>query len=91
MIKTVIEYNLGLNLNPYFFLVLLFNLNWVVNLSNQNCRKSKLLSENKLEMKNWPNSRFIKKIEHLARMCGSQVSLEEPKGIIFLCLSEHEL
>ena len=42
-------------------------------------------------MKNWPNSRFIKKIEHLARMCGSQVSLEEPKGIIFLCLSEHEL
>jgi len=68
-----------------------FNPNWFVNISNQLDRKLKALAEYKLEMRDWPHSRSIKAVEHLARLRGSQVGVEAAEAFILLRSLEHEL
>ena len=42
-------------------------------------------------MRDWPHSRSIKAVEHLARLRGSQVGVEAAEAFILVRSLEHEL
>ncbi len=62
----------------------IFTPNWFVDISDTLDRKLRALHSYSSEMRQWPHSRSIKAVEHLARLRGSQVGVDAAEAFSLL-------